>query len=390
MDFKCTEEQERFRKKVQDFLEQEIKQGLWQPSSDGWAMGYDPAFSKRVAAKGWIGLAWPKEYGGQGCSWMDRLILTEEMLRYGAPAACHWFGDRQVGGAIVVHGTEEQKRTILPKIMRGEAFVGLGLSEPEAGSDLGNLKIRAIEEGDYFVINGQKVWTTGARFLNYIYLLAKTDPGAPRGKGISEFFFESNLPGITMHPLLDITGHEAWNEVFFDNVRVPKTALIGKKGSGFFQVLGQLDYERSGMERLMGNYPLLEAIIKFVKETKRNGKPLAEIPLIRDRVAQLRVEFEIGRLLIYRVAVVMDQGKAPTVEAAMAKTYSTAFEQKLAMAAIETVGLYGQLQPKSKWVPFNGLAYHSYLVSKGYSLQAGTSEILKNVLAQRGLGLPAQ
>ncbi len=389
MDFKCTEEQEQFRKEVKVFLEQEIKQGLWQPSSDGWVMGYDPAFSKRVAAKGWIGITWPKEYGGQGRSWMDRLILTEEMLRYGAPAACHWFGDRQVGGAILAYGTEEQKRAILIKIVRGEAFIGLGLSEPEAGSDLGNLKTRAFEEGDYFIINGQKVWTTGARFLNYIYLVAKTDPGAPRGKGISEFFFESNLPGITMRPLLDITGHEAWNEVFFDNVRVPKAALIGKKGSGFFQVLSQLDYERSGMERLMGNYPLFEAIIKFVKETRRNGKPMAEISLIRDRVAQLRVEFEIGRLLIYRVAMVMDQGKAPTVEAAMAKTYSTAFEQKLAIAASEMLGLYGQLQPKSKWVPLNGLAYHSYLASKGYSLQAGTSEILKTVFAQKGLGLPA-
>ena len=169
MDFRLGEEQEKFRQEVRDFLEEELRQGTFKPACDAWIMGYSPDFTKKVSAKGWIGLTWPKEYGGQGRSYIDRLILTEEMLRYGAPCACHWFADRQIGSAILHYGTEEQKREILPKIMRGEARVGLGMSEPEAGSDLASLQTRAVEDGDDYIIDGQKVWTTGAHFTNYIY-----------------------------------------------------------------------------------------------------------------------------------------------------------------------------------------------------------------------------
>jgi alkylation response protein AidB-like acyl-CoA dehydrogenase len=181
-----------------------------------------------------------------------------------------------------------------------------------------------------------------------------------------------------------------FNEVFFENARIPKTALIGEQNRGFYQILNQLDYERSGMERLMANYPLFEAVINYVKETKPKGKPLAEDPLIRNRLAQLKIELEIGRLHMYRVAMVMDEGRAPNWESAMSKAYGTAFEQRLAGAAIEIAGLYGQLSPQSKWVPMHGMAYHSYLSSKGYSLQAGSSEVLKNILALRKLELPSQ
>lgn len=384
MDFELSEEQHKFRQEVRDFLEEELKQGRWQPSCDAWIMGFDPAFTKRVAQRGWIGLTWPKEYGGQGLSYIDRLILTEEMLRYGAPAACHWFADRQIGGSIVTYGTDEQKRELLPKIIAGEACIGLGMSETEAGCDLASLQTRAIEDGDNYIINGQKTWTSGGSFVNYFYLLARTDPEAPKHRGISEFIIPADLPGINRIPMIDITGTEAWNDVFFDEVRVPKKCLIGEKNRGFLQALQQLDYERSGMERLMGNYPLFEAIIQFTKENK-----LSQESVIRNKLAQLRIEFEVGRLLIYRVALVMDEGRAPNREAAMSKAYSTAFEQKLAKAAMEVLGPYGQLVSDSKLAPIRGLAVHSYLASKGYSLQAGTSEILKNILATRGLGLPS-
>jgi alkylation response protein AidB-like acyl-CoA dehydrogenase len=389
MDFKFTEEQDKLRGEVRDFLEGEIKQGLWQPTCDAWIMAYDPEFTKRVAAKGWIGLTWPEEYGGRGRSFIDRLIVTEEMLRYGAPAACHWFADRQIGGAIVHYGTDEQKKEILPKILKGEAYVGLGMSEPEAGSDLASLKTRAAEDGDDYIIDGQKVWTSGGSHMNMIYLVARTDTEVAKHKGISEFLFETSLPGITVRPIEDITGGVHFNEVFFDGVRVPKKCLIPEKNRGFYQVVNQLDYERSGMERLMANYPLLEALIQYVKETERNGRPLAEDPIVRSRIAQLKIELEIGRLHMYRVAVVMDEGRAPNWESSMSKAYGTAFEQRLAGAAIEIAGLYGQLSPDSKWVPMQGMAYHSYLSSKGYSLQAGSSEVLKNILATRKLGLPA-
>jgi len=388
MDFELSEEQHKFRQEARDFLEEELKQGLWQPSCDAWIMGFDPAFTKRVAQRGWIGLTWPKEYGGQGRSFIDRLILTEEMLRYGAPAACHWFADRQVGGAIVHYGTEEQKKELLPMILKGEAYVGLGMSEPDAGSDLASLKTRAVEDGDYYVIDGQKTWTSGGSYINWIYMVARTDPDAPKHRGISEFFFETSLPGINVVPIVDITGGVHFNEVFFENVRIPKQCLIGEKNRGFYQILHQLDYERSGMERLMANYPLFEALIQYAKETRRNGKPLSEEPVIRSQLAQLKIELEIGRLHMYRVAVVMDEGRAPNWESSMSKAYGTAFEQHLASTAVEIAGLYGQLSPESKWVPMLGMAYHSYLSSKGYSLQAGTSEVLKNILALRKLELP--
>lgn len=390
MDFRLTAEQEKFRGEVRQFLEGEIKQGLWQPTCDAWIMGHDPQFTKRVAQKGWIGLTWPKEQGGQGRSFVDRLILTEEMLRYGAPAACHWFADRQIGGAVVHYGTEEQKKELLPMILKGEAYVGLGMSEPEAGSDLASLKTKATEDGDSYIIDGQKVWTSGSSHMNWIYLVARTDPTAPKHRGISEFFFQTSLPGITIRPIVDITGGVHFNEVFFDGVRIPNKSLIGEKNKGFYQILNQLDYERSGMERLMANYPLFEALIKYTKETRRKGKPLSEDPIIRPRLAQLQIEFEVGRLHMYRIAMVMDEGRAPNWESAMSKAYSTAFEQRLAATAIEILGLYGQLSPQSKWAPMQGMAYHSYLSSKGYSLQAGTTEVLKNILALRRLELPTQ
>ena len=390
MDFRFTEEQEAFRQEVRDFLEKELKQGSFEPSCDAWIQGYSPEFTKKVAEKGWIGLTWPKEYGGQGRSNIDRLILTEEMLRCGAPAACHWFADRQIGRSLIAFGTEGQKRELLPKILKGEAYVGLGMSEPEAGSDLASLKTRAVEDGDDYIIDGQKMWTSCASFMNYIYLVARTDPDAVKHRGISEFIIRADLPGITIKPTIDITGGEAWGEVFYDGVRVPKSCLIGEKNRGFYQILNQLDFERAGLERLMGNYPLFDAIIQFTRETKRNGIPLSQDTLVRQKLAQLQIEFDVGRLLTYRVVLVMDQGRAPNVEAAMAKAYCTTFEQRLASVATEIMGLYGQLLAESKWAPVLGMAPQSYLGSKGYSLQAGTTEVLKNIVATRGLGLPTE
>lgn len=389
MDFQFTEEQNRFRQEVRGFLEDEIARGTFRPACDAWIQGYSPEFTRKVSRKGWIGLTWPVEYGGQGKSHIDRLILTEEMLRYGAPAACHWFADRQIGGGILRYGSEYQKKEILPKIIAGEAYVGLGLSEPEAGSDLASLRTKATADGNEYVIEGQKMWTSCGMFMNYLYMVARTDPAAPQHRGISEFIFPTDQPGVTITPTIDITGSTAWAEVFFDGLRIPASCLIGEKNRGFYQVVNQLDYERAGMERLMGNYPLFDAILKFTRETKRNGRPLAEDTLVRQKLAQLQVEFEIGRLLIYKVIMVMEEGKAPNVEASKAKAYSTAFERRLASVTIDILGLYGQLWAESKYAPIMGMGSHSYLASTGYSLQAGTSEVLKNVIASRGLGLPA-
>jgi alkylation response protein AidB-like acyl-CoA dehydrogenase len=383
VDFSFTEEQNKFRLEVRDFLEEEIKNGYWEPTCDAWIQAFDPEFTKRVAQKGWIGLTWPEEYGGHERSHIDRLILTEEMLRYGAPAACHWFGDRQIGGAILSFGSEDLKKEFLPRIVKGEAYFGLGMSEPGAGSDLASLQTRAVEDGDYYVLNGQKTWASCASFAQYFDVYVRTDSEAPKHRGISEFIVDAQSPGLSRIPMTDITGTEAWNDVFFDNVRVHKRYLVGEKNRGFYQVLNQLDYERSGMERLMGNYPLFDSIIQFAKDNE-----LPQKPVVRNKLAQLQIEFDVGRLLIYRVACLMEEGRAPNRESAMSKAYSTEFEKRLAGVAMEVLGPYGQLTSNSKLVPLRGMASHSYLASKGYSLQAGTTEILKNVLAVRGLGLP--
>ena len=390
MDFKFTDEQEKFRQEVRDFLEEEIKQGTFEPTCDSWVRRNHLEFTRKVAERGWIGLTFPKEYGGHGRCSVDRLIFTEEMLRYGAPTALFWIADRQVGRNILAYGTEEQKQEFIPKIVKAEAFFAAAMSEPEAGSDLASLQTRAVDAGDYFIINGQKTWTTGAHFMNYIYLIVRTDTEVPKHKGISELIIDKSLPGITISPLMTIMGEEEFNEVFFDDVRVPKKYLIGEKNRGWYQIASQVDYERSGLERLMSHQPLHDALIKFVKETRRNGKPLSQDTAIRNHLTQLQVEFEIGRLLIYRVALVLDEGRIPNWEAAMAKAYSTAFEKHLASASMEILGLYGQLTSGSKWAVIRGIAPDSYLDSKSSSLRGGTSEILKNIVAQRGLGLPRE
>ncbi len=390
MEFGFTVEQETLRREVRDFLEDELRRGLWQPQCDAWIQGFDPAFTKRVAAKGWIGLTWPRSYGGHERSYIDRLIVTEEMLRFGAPAALHWFADRQIGGGILRYGNEAQKQEFLPLIMRGELYVGLGMSEPEAGSDLASLTTRAELQGDCFVVNGQKTWTSGGSFINYIDLFARTDFQAPKHKGITEFLVPMNLPGISRIPMIDITGTEAWNDIFFDNVRVPRECVIGELNKGFYHVVEELAYERGGMERLMGNYPLYDALRRFVVETKRNGKRLIDDPRIRATMAELEVEFEVGRLLMYRAASVMDEGRPPTVEASVSKVHGTGFEQKLANLVMTLLGPYGPLKGWAPLAAMRGLPAHSYLASKGYSLQAGSTEVLKNIIAGRALGLPTQ
>jgi alkylation response protein AidB-like acyl-CoA dehydrogenase len=257
------------------------------------------------------------------------------------------------------------------------------MSEPDAGSDLASLQTRAIETEDGFIINGQKVWTSIVHFGDYTYLVARTDPNAPKHKGISEFVVDLKTPGITIRPLITPDGSHDYNELFFDDVHISKDALIGQKNRGWYQIVAQLDYERSGVERLMTNYPLFERIKIYVKENNL-GKELR----IRQKLSELETEYEVGRLLIYRVAWLLSQGKLPNYEAAMSKVFATTFEQRLANAATQILGLYGQLMPGSKWSMFDGRVATDYLFSPGRTLQAGTSEILRNIVATRGLGLP--
>jgi alkylation response protein AidB-like acyl-CoA dehydrogenase len=385
MDFKLTEGQEKLRAEVRSFLEEELKQGGFEPLTDSWIDGYDKEFSKKVGARGWIGTVWPTEMGGKGWSFVDRLIITEELLRYGAPVAGHWMADRQCGPCLIAYGSEEQQKEILPRIIRGEVSFALGMSEPDSGSDLASLRTRAVETEDGFIINGQKIWTSGAHLSEYIYLVARTDPDAPKHKGISEFVVDLKLPGITTNPIVDMMNSHHFNEVFFDNVKVPKSALVGERNRGWYQIVVQLDYERSGLERIMSTYPMFQMLLDFV----RQEPSLYRQAEVRHKLTDLVLKFEVGRLLIYRVAWVLSQGRVPNYESAMAKVYGTSYEQHLTHVATQVLGLSGQLVEGSKWAPLRGLASRSYLFAPGYSLRGGTSEILRNIVALRGLGLPA-
>ncbi len=382
MDFRFTPAQEAFRSEVRAFLDAELPEPPDLPE-DGWIVGYDKEFSKKLGARGWIGLTWPQAYGGQGKSYLDRLILTEELLGRGAPVAAHWLADRQMGPSILHYGTPEQKATLLPGIISGDLVFCIGMSEPGAGSDLAGLQTKAEEDGDDYVLNGQKIWTSFAHLADYCYLVARTNPHVPKHKGLSEFIVDMKTPGITVKPIVDMTGAHHFNEVFFEQVRIPKTALVGEKDRGWYQIVSQLDYERSGIERLMSNYLLLQALSDYAKDTGLNHRET-----IRQRLAQLYIEFHLGKFLVYKVAWWLSQDIIPNAASAAAKAFCTEYEQRLAQTATEILGSYSQLLPGSPRARLGGRIARACLYAPAYTIQGGTSTILRNIIATRGLGLP--
>lgn len=382
MDFALTSQQQAFRQEIRDFLAVEVPAGT--STEDGWIVGYSREFSRKLGERGWIGLTWPKKYGGQERSYLDRVVLTEELLRAGAPVAAHWLGDRQVGPALLAYGSEEQKEEILPRVTKGEIVFCLGMSEPGAGSDLASLRTKAVEEGDVFLLTGQKIWTSFAHVADYVYLVARTDSNAPKHKGISEFLIDMKTPGITVKPLVDITGEHHFNEVFFDGVRVERKWLIGEKNRGWYQIASQLDYERSGIERLLSNYPLYRDTVRYAQE-----QGLSKNPLVRNQLAQMQIELDMGRFMVYRVAWLLSQGFVPNHEAAMAKCFCTEVEQRIAQTVSSLLGEYAVLLPGSPAARLAGRVARTYLYAPAYTIQGGTSNVLRNIMAIRGLGLQA-
>jgi len=392
MEFRFTPEEEAFRQEVRDFL----KEGYpieWHEAVD--AFGEDPllhwdlyrSFIKKLAAKGWLALAWPKEYGGLAAGHMKQLIYNEEMAYQRAPTQIGMGSDR-VGPTIIVFGTEEQKRRHLPGIVSGDIVWSQGFSEPEAGSDLASLTTRAVEEGDYFVLSGQKIWATVAHYSDWCIVLARTDPDAPKHRGISYFLLDMKTPGVVIQPLVDMLGRHTFNQVFLDNVRVPRDCLLGEKNRGWYVAAATLDFERSGINRVVAGLRTYEELVDYARETKANGSPLIRKPSVRQKLAELKIEFEVGRLLAYRVASMQSQGLIPNAEASMSKLYGSELQQRLAAAGMSVLGLGGQLMPGSKWAPLAGRFERYYLLAAALTIGAGTSEILRNILALRGLGLP--
>ncbi|MEA2624732.1 MAG: hypothetical protein QOD06_777 [Candidatus Binatota bacterium] len=346
-------------------------------------VGFSREFSRALGARGWIGYTWPKRYGGGEGTYLERLIITEELLRAGAPVAAHWTADRQMGPAILAYGTDEQRETLVPRIVRADVVFCIGMSEPNAGSDLASLRTRAVEDGDFFVIDGHKIWTSGAHEADYCYLVARTDPSVAKHKGISEFLVDMKTPGITVRPIVDLTGEHHFNEVFFEDVRIHRRFLVGQKNRGWYQIASQLDYERSGMERLLSNWCIFRDVRAYARE---NG--FTEDRLWRDRFARLETALSVGRWMIYRVAWLLSQGVVPNKEAAATKAFANDVEQEIAETVGALLGPHALLMPGSRAAKLAGRAARALLFAPAYTIQGGTANVLRNIIALRGLGLP--
>ncbi len=362
-----------------------------QETEPGWhaeGVGLGPAgkaFIRTMGERGYLGLSWPKEHGGQEKSLLYQFILWEEMARVNAPIpGLTW---TSVAPTLIRVGTEEQKREFLPRILRGEIEICLGYTEPGSGSDLASLQFRAEEDGDDFVLNGQKMYTSSAHCSDYVWLLARTDPDAHKHKGLSLFLVPLDSEGITIRPLWTI-GDGRTNETFYDNVRVPKKYLIGEKNRGWYYAATALDFERVGGVPYNHYLAIWKALLEVCTKTSMNGRPIVEDPVAREQLAWLGVEVEVTRLFAYRTAWMIDEGTVPNYEASSQKVFATEHLQRMANAATQMLGLFGQLRPTSEYSPALGRFERLYRSCRQRTVSAGANEIQRNIIAQRGLELP--
>ena len=390
MDFRFTEGQERLRGEVRQFLERELP-GWADGAPAGLAAlipGYLPApeFERKLGTRGWLSLDWPVEYGGGGRSVIDQLVVDEELAAYGAPGS-ESIGRTIVGPAILAFGSEEQKRFYLPQLARGEIYFCLGYTEPESGSDLASLQARAVAQGDDYVINGRKLYTSGAEDATYCYLLARTDPEAPQREGLSVFIVPMDAPGVEVRPLLNLLGLRWFNEVAFEDVRVPRANLVGQENRGWHQIVAALEVERLALYPYRSHYRVFRALLRHCRQTGGGLSP-GSSPRVRQQVAELAVEFEVARLLTYNAAWRRQQGERLRYEAAQVKLFNSELAQRLYRAAVAIVGPASLLWGDSPGAPLAGVLAQGYLSTVQETIGAGTSEVLRNVIALRGLELP--
>jgi len=388
MDFRFAEEEESFRAELRAFLKKEVTEEFLRDLEERGETDFSREFTKKLAEKGWLAMAWPKEYGGGGATMIEQLIFNEEIGYHQAPTGGHRQGINLIGPCLVAHGTEEQKKRHLRAITAGEVVWCQGFSEPNAGSDLASLQCRAVEDGDDYMITGQKVWTTNAHRADWCHLLTRTDPEAPKHRGISYFLIDMKSPGITVRPLINMLASHDFNEVFFDNVRVPKENMVGEKNQGWYISQVTLAFERSGVALPASAKRMLERLVDYVKETKLNGNPLAHDSMVKYKLAEMAVEIEVNRMIAYRVAWMQNKGLIPIVAAPMSKLFGTELMKRLSGIGMQIMGLYGQLELASKWAPLRGWIERVHMFSLGSTIAMGTSEIMKNIIAIRGLELP--
>jgi alkylation response protein AidB-like acyl-CoA dehydrogenase len=395
MNFGDTPQEATFRQDVRDFIQKELPPHLSRRGQASAVFGggsrrfADPEYWKtlttwldKMRARGWVAPAWPKEYGGASMTVMEQFIFNYEMARAGAPRSPNVIGLGWVGPTLIIYGTDEQKERFLPKIISNEEFWCQGFSEPEAGSDLAALQTRATRDGDDYVINGQKIWTSGAHGAHWMILLARTDPDAPKHKGISYFLLDMKSPGITVRPLENMTGSHDFNEVFFDNVRVPKDNLIGEENRGWYIGTATLDFERSGIATGVSHGLMVDGLIEYART--ENGHDSS----VRYELAERKIESQVEQMLNYQVIGVQMRGMVPSNEASIAKLYSTELDQRIAATGIKMLGLYGQLKRGSERAKLEGGMAAMLMYATTSTIGGGTSEVQRNIIAQRGLGLP--
>jgi alkylation response protein AidB-like acyl-CoA dehydrogenase len=367
---------EAFRAEIKEFIARELSSLPVDVRARSW-MGFDPEFSRKLAARGWVGVTLPQAYGGAELDAFRRYVLVEELLAVGAPVAAHWIADRQSGPLINKFGTDAQKRAYLPRICRAEAFFCIGMSEPNSGSDLASIGSRAVRSERGWVLNGHKIWTTNAHQCDYTIALVRTS-GTPadRQAGLSQFIVDLKLPGVTVRPIVDLTGDAHFSEMFFDDVLLPDDVLIGGEGQGWAQVNAELAFERSGPERLYSSIVLADAWIRWLRRSGQAGRYEEAIGRVAAHLATLR-QMSIA------VTAMLAAGGSPLVEAALVKDLGTTFEQEIPSIVEASLGADPELPPDAELL--RAAAYVSQ-VAPTFSLRGGTREILRGMIA-RGLGL---
>ena len=401
MDWSDNAEQAEFRAKVASVIETKLPARYRDGESDeegaGWEadrISEDPAaqqaakdWAGALAEHGWVAPHWPKEYGGAGLTPMEQFIFKMEMAKAAAPTVGGQ-GVSQLGPTLIVHGTPEQKEEHLTKILDGSANWRQGYSEPGAGSDLASLQTRAIRDGDEYVLNGQKIWTSGAQYADHLYVLARTDPDAPKHRGISFLLMKKDLPGISIRPLIDLSGRHVFNETFFEDVRVPVKDRVGEENRGWYVGMTLLDFERSNITGAVNARRTLDGLRGYLKtdEGKRRS-PGAEAN--RLNIVDRYVESEVMFNFSFRIISMQERGLIPNHEASVSKLFNSEMSQKIALTGTRVFGLYAQIYDrKDGRAPMKSNMTRAYQQSVSATIAAGTSEIQRNIIATRGLGLP--
>ena len=398
MDFGYTTEQQDLRQEVRKFIDENVSQGLLDEMEAGEEGGRGPEYRelvKKVADKGWIGISWPKEYGGQSGSRIDQYIVEEEFMRRGIGIG----GAGSGAPAILAAGTEEQKEYFIPGMIRGEIIFALGFTEPQAGADLAGMQCRAVRDGDDFVINGQKMYTSAAHYASHIYMMCRTDPDAPRHRGISIFLIPMDTPGITVRPLWTIQsdppappgttyGMPRTNETFFENVRVPASCMLGEENGGWYVGAMGLNLDRVGASRYLISVRRDEDIVNWVKENDFNGYSPAENPAVRDKIAEMWTEAQVCRLMTMRSMSLVNRGGNFTYEGSAEKVWAPEHGVKTTEAIAQMLGPYAQLLSNSEENIEDGLFAHNLMGSFQSGINHGSVQIMRDQMARRGLGMP--